>query len=142
MGKVVSYRDLDAWKVGMIVVEQTYTLSALLPSAERYGLCAQMRRSAVSIPSNIAEGQSRGTARNCLHFVRIALGSSGELDTQLELARRLRFLSPQSAQELQSSIDRVRQLLYGLRREQQRRLLLPAGSLLFFLYLGSTRLFT
>lgn len=141
MGKVVSYRDLDAWKVGMIVVEQTYALSALLPSAERYGLCAQMRRASVSIPSNIAEGQSRGTARNCLHFVRIALGSSAELDTQLELARRLRFVSDESAQELQASIVRTRQLLYGLRREQRRRLLLPAGSLLLFLFLGSASVF-
>jgi four helix bundle protein len=137
MDKVVSYRDLDAWKVAMVLVEQTYTLSALFPAAERYGLCSQMRRASVSIPSNIAEGQSRGTARNCLHFVRIALGSSAELDTQLELARRLRFVSHDAARELQSSIDRVRQLLYGLRREQLRRLLLPAGSLLLFLLLRS-----
>jgi four helix bundle protein len=137
MSKVVSYRDLDAWKVGMTVVEQTYAVSKLLPVEERYGLCSQMRRSSVSIPSNIAEGQSRGTARNCLHFVRIALGSSAELDTQLELARRLRFVSQEAARDLQSSVDRVRQLLYGMRREQLRRLLLPAGSLLLFLLLGS-----
>lgn len=136
MGKVVSHRDLDAWKIGMVVVEQTYTLSALLPATERYGLCAQMRRASVSIPSNIAEGQSRGTARNCLNFVRIALGSSAELDTQLELARRLRFVSDEVARELQSSIDRVRQLLYGMRRQQLQRLLMPAGTLLLFL-LGS-----
>jgi four helix bundle protein len=141
MGKIVSYRDLDAWKVGMAVVEQTYSLSALFPPAERYGLCAQMRRASVSIPSNIAEGQSRGTARNCLNFVRIALGSSAELDTHLELARRLRFVSQDATRDLQSSIDRVRQLLYGMRREQHRRLLLPAGSLLLFLFLGSASLF-
>jgi hypothetical protein len=62
VGKVVTYRDLDAWKVGMIVAEQTYALSASLPAAERYALCVEMRRASVSIPSNIAEGQSRGTA--------------------------------------------------------------------------------
>lgn len=139
MSKVLNYRDLDAWKIAMVVVEQTYALSALLPPDERYGLCAQMRRSSVSIPSNIAEGQSRGTARNCLNFVRIALGSSAELDTQLELARRLRFASLEATRDLQSSIDRVRQLLYGMRREQQRRLLLPSGSLVLFLLLGSVR---
>ena len=137
MDKVVSYRDLDAWKIAMVVVERTYTLSALFPTDERYGLRSQMRRAAVSIPSNIAEGQARGTARNCLHFVRIALGSSAELDTQLELARRLRFVSQEAARDLQSSIDRVRQLLYGMRREQLRRLLLPVGSLLLFLLLRS-----
>jgi four helix bundle protein len=142
MGKIVNYRDLDAWKIGMVVVEQTYALSALLPAAERYGLCAQMRRSSVSIPSNIAEGQSRGTARNCLNFVRIALGSSAELETQVELARRLRFVSHEATRELQSSIERVRRLLYGMRREQQRRLLLPAGSLLLLLFLGSACLVT
>jgi four helix bundle protein len=141
MGKVVNSRDLDAWKIGLIVVEQAYAVSALFPAAERYGLSAQMRRASVSIPSNIAEGQSRGTARNCLNFVRVALGSSGELDTQLQLARRAHFVSPDVTRELQSSIDRVRQLLYGMRREQQRRLLLPAGSFLLFLFLGSASLF-
>jgi four helix bundle protein len=134
MGKVLSYRDLDAWKIGMIVVEQTYALSRLLPADERYGLCAQMRRSSVSIPSNVAEGQSRGTARNCLNFIRMALGSSAELDTQLEVARRLRFVSHDTTRDLQSSIDRVRQLLYGIRREQRRRLLLPGASLTLFLF--------
>jgi len=124
----------------MTLVEQTYAISKLLPMEERYGLCAQMRRAAVSIPSNIAEGQSRGTARNCLHFVRIALGSSAELDTQVELARRLRFVLPEATQELQSSIDRVRQLLFGMRRAQQQRLLLPGGSLLLFLFLAAARL--
>jgi four helix bundle protein len=134
MSKILNYRDLDAWKIGMTVVEETYKLSALLPATERYGLCAQMHRSSVSIPSNIAEGQSRGTPRNCLYFVRIALGSSAELDTQLEVSRRLQFVSADAARHLQASIERVRQLLYGMRREQQRRLLLPTGAVLGFLF--------
>jgi four helix bundle protein len=125
--KILSYRDLDAWKVGMTVVQQTYELSRAFPPEERYGLCAQMRRASVSIPSNIAEGQGRRLVKSCLYFVNVAIGSSGELDTQLELARRLRFVSPETAGELQASIDRVRQLLHGMRRQKQLKLLGTAG---------------
>jgi hypothetical protein len=71
-----TFRDLDAWNVGMTVVELTYGVARLLPSEERYELSAQMRKAAVSIPSNVAEGFARGTARVCVHFVRIALGST------------------------------------------------------------------
>lgn len=128
MDKILSYRDLDAWKVGMTLVEQAYELTRLFPPAERYGLCAQMRRASVSIPSNIAEGQGRRLPKSSLYFIAVALGSSGELDTQLELARRLRFVSVEAACDLQASIDRVRQLLHGMRREKERRLLGAAGA--------------
>jgi four helix bundle protein len=130
MQKVLSYRELDTWKVAITVVEQTYGLSAGFPPSERYGLCAQMRRASVSIPSNVAEGQSRRSPRGRVSFLNIALGSSAELDTQLELARRLRFVPEETTRELQVSIDRVRQLLYGMRREQERRLRVPLGVLL------------
>ena len=70
MSGMKSYRELDTWKLAMTLVEATYTLTGLFPDTERYGLIAQMRRCAVSIPSNIAEGQARGMVRVGLHFVR------------------------------------------------------------------------
>jgi len=135
MAGVRTYRDLDTWQVGMTVVEQTYRLTAFLPSSERFGLCSQMRRAAVSIPSNVAESHGRGVQRGCVYFLNVALGSNAELDTQLEAARRLRFVSPEQARDLQGSIDRVRQLLYGLRREKERQIATPVVSALVFVTL-------
>jgi len=105
MDKILSYRDLDAWKVGMTIVEQTYELTKRFPQEERHGLTAQMWRASVSVPSNIAEGQGRRLVKSSLYFINVAIGSSGELDTQLELARRLRFVTMEAARELQNSLD-------------------------------------
>jgi four helix bundle protein len=142
MAGLKSHRDLDAWKVGMTVVEQTYSVSRLFPSEERYRLTAQMRKAAVSIPSNVAEGFARGAAKACLYFVRIALGSNAELDTQLEVARRLRFVTEAAARDLQESIDRERQILHGMRRDRERQISVSVGSFLLCLALGSATLFT
>jgi four helix bundle protein len=126
----------------MDVVEHTYRLTALLPDSERFGLCSQMRRAAVSVPSNVAESHGRGLVRGCLYFLSVSIGSTAELDTQLEAARRLRFVSNDQSRELQGSIDRVRQLLYGLRREKERQLAKPVASILVFLALSSASLMT
>jgi four helix bundle protein len=117
-----TYRDLDAWKLAMTLVETTYALTRLLPDSERYNLISQMQKSATSIPSNIAEGQGRGTVRFGLWFLRVATGSAAELDTQVELARRLKYVTLETTRELDSQLERVRQMLYGLRREHERRL--------------------
>lgn len=130
MGELKNYRDLDAWKVAMDMVETTYCLTQPFPDNERYGLTSQMRRCSVSIPSNIAEGQARGTVRFGLHFIRVALGSTAELSTQVELARRLKFTTYEATRELDSQLERVRQMLYGMRREHERRLLTVAGTAL------------
>jgi len=140
MSQVKTYRDLDTWQVGMTLVEETYRVTARLPGSERFGLCAQMRRAAVSIPSNVAESHGRAVSRGCLYFINVAIGSNAELDTQLEAARRLRFVSEDGSRELQGSIDRVRQLLYGLRREKERQIAVPLASVAFLLALGSTLL--
>lgn len=95
-----TYRDLDAWKLAMTLVETTYELTRLLPNSERFNLIAQMQRSATSIPSNIAEGQGRGTVRFGLWFLRVATGSAAELETQLELTRRLKYVTPDQTREL------------------------------------------
>jgi four helix bundle protein len=141
MTTVKSYRDLDTWRVGMTVVEQTYRLTALLPPSERFGLSSQMRRASISIPSNVAESHGRGLVRGCLYFLSISIGSTAELDTQLEAARRLRFVAPEQASDLQDSIDRVRQLLYGLRREKERQLATPVVSVVILIGLSTVSLF-
>jgi four helix bundle protein len=117
-----TYRDLDAWQKAMDLSECIYKLTQVFPDTERYGLISQMRRSSVSIPSNIAEGQARGTVAFGLYFLRVAMGSTAELDTQLELARRLRFVTTDAARQVDQQLERVRQMLYGMRREHQRRL--------------------
>ena len=134
-----TYRDLDAWKLAMTLVETTYSLTRQLPDSERYNLISQMQRSATSIPSNIAEGQGRGTVRFGLWFLRVATGSAAELDTQVELARRLKYVDAEKTRELDSQLERVRQMLYGLRREHERRLAAAGATvLLVFLLLRAS----
>src|SRR5258706_10696824 len=88
---VRSFRDLDVWRLGLELVEVIYRCTATFPKSETFGLAAQMRRAAVSIPSNIAEGQARKSTKEFLQFISIALGSLAELDTQLELTVRLNY---------------------------------------------------
>lgn len=139
MGGMKSDKELDSWQLAMTLVETTYRVTELLPDGERYGLVSQMRRCAVSLPSNIAEGQARGTARFGLYFVRIAIGSSAELTTQLELARRLKFLTAETTRGIDDQLDRVRQMLYGMQREHLRRIGASGGIVisLFFLLRAS-----
>ncbi|WP_373545497.1 four helix bundle protein [Chamaesiphon sp.] len=95
---VSSFRDLRVWQLGMEVAEKVYRLTADFPKSETYGLSSQMRRSAVSIPSNIAEGQGRDSTKEFLHFLAIAFGSICELETQLLLAHRFSYLSDNDLQ--------------------------------------------
>jgi four helix bundle protein len=81
----------------MIAVVLTYRLSMAFPADERFGLSAQMRRAAVSVPSNIAEGQARKSPRAFIHYIGVALGSLAELDTQLDVAIRLQYISAEAA---------------------------------------------
>jgi len=137
-----TYRDLDAWQGAMDLSEGIYKLTQVFPDTERYGLISQMRRSSVSIPSNVAEGQARGTVAFGLYFLRVGIGSAAELDTQLELARRLRFVTADATREVDRQLERVRQMLYGMRREHQRRLVITGvriSSVLLLLF-AATRL--
>jgi len=142
MGDAKTYRDLDAWQGAMELSEAVYKLTQVFPDTERYGLISQLRRSSVSIPSNIAEGQARGTVLFGLQFLRVAIGSAAEVDTQLELARRLRFVTGDATRQIDAQLERVRQMLYGMRREHQRRLAIAgakAGSVLLVLF-AATRM--
>ncbi|HYB95777.1 MAG TPA: four helix bundle protein [Vicinamibacterales bacterium] len=112
---VDSYRDLEVWQVGMALVEQVYAMTEQLPPTEMYGLSAQLRRAVVSIPSNIAEGKAVGGQSYCRHL-RIALGSQSELQTQLELARRLNMIGDADYARLMERSSQVGRMLAGLLR--------------------------
>lgn len=106
------HEGLAAWQKAMPLVEHVYACSARYPDEERYGLTAQLRRAAVSIPSNIAEGAARRSTPEFLRFLSIARGSLAELDTQLQIAIRLGYHPPPEA--LHACIDDVFALLTGL----------------------------
>lgn len=89
--KVYSHKDLVVWQKSMELVIAVYDLTDKFPKEEIYGLTSQMRRSAISIPSNIAEGRKRGTRKDYRQFLIIAYGSGAELETQIEIAKRLSF---------------------------------------------------
>jgi four helix bundle protein len=91
---VKSFRDLEVWQLALDLAETIYRCTADFPKTELYGLTAQMRRAAVSVPSNIAEGQARTSSKEFLHFLSFALGSLAELETQIELAVRLQYPAP------------------------------------------------
>ena len=133
MSEIRDHRDLEAWRVAMDAVLETYRVSADFPKAEIYGLVSQMRRAAVSVPSNIAEGQIR-MFRAAINYLNIALGSIAELDTQLEVALRLGYVSSDRLADLQKLIVSERRLVHGLRRARRRTLAAavaaPAGLLL------------
>ncbi|WP_169978464.1 four helix bundle protein [Tautonia rosea] len=109
-----NYRDLIAWQRAMDLVEQVYQDTARFPNEERFGLTNQLRRSAVAIPSNIAEGQGRGGNREFHRFLSIAHGSLREVETQLLIADRLRYLDDPATSELLSRCSEVGRLLNGL----------------------------
>jgi four helix bundle protein len=94
------YKTLDVWQQGMKLVEHTYRATSSFPKAELYGLTSQLRRAAVSIPSNVAEGSCRRNNRVYANHVAIALGSHGELETYIELASRLGFLTNKERESL------------------------------------------
>ncbi len=114
MGTTSGYRDLLAWQEAMKLAVMVYHFTRRFPREEIYGLTAQIRKSAASIPSNIAEGAARNSAREFYHFLGISAGSLAEVETQLELAARLEYakLDPPMAQQAQ----KVGMLLQGLRR--------------------------
>jgi four helix bundle protein len=118
---IQSYRDLEAWQLAMQLVVRAYELSAEFPQAERYGLTSQLRRAAVSVPSNIAEGHQHPT-KHYLHFVTVAIGSLAEAETQIELAVRLRMTPAEKAHEVAGVARSVGRLLHALRRSLRVRL--------------------
>lgn len=106
------HHRLRAWQDGLALVQKIYGLSATFPQDERYGLTAQLRGAAVSVPSNIAEGAARGSRKEFLHFLVMARGSLSEIDTQLRIAQGLGFLPPDS--DIHVELDALFGTLGGL----------------------------
>jgi four helix bundle protein len=113
---VKNYRDLIVWQKAMDLVTLVYQFTESFPQKEVFGLTNQVRRAAVSIPSNIAEGQGRNSNRDFRHFLSIARGSLQEVETQLELARRLGYLDEIDLINISESSCEVARLINGLSR--------------------------
>ena len=106
-----SYKDLIVWQKSMDLTVEVYHLAKLLPKEETYALSDQMRRSAVSIPSNIAEGQGRNSTRDFVRFLSIARGSQTELETQLLICERLGYISSEKLKIAIELCDEVNKML-------------------------------
>ena len=115
--KPQNYKDLVVWQKGIELAKIVYRLSAKFPGEEKFGLVAQMRRAAISIPSNIAEGQARRTTGEFIQFISHAEGSVAELSTQLILATELQFSSSDDAEPALELTVHLRRMLNGLRRK-------------------------
>jgi four helix bundle protein len=113
---VQSFRDLTAWQKAMDLVELVYGATRDWPKEEIYGLTSQVRRAAVSVPSNIAEGQGRNSTKEFLRHLRIAYGSLCELETQLLVAQRLDYLNSETTKHLLINAAEVGRLVNGLTR--------------------------
>ena len=131
-----SFRDLLVWQKAMDLADGVYTATADFPRHELFGLTSQMRRAAVSIPSNIAEGRALGGGRY-RHHLRIALGSEAELQTQIELAVRRAYLPLDRARQLLNDASEVGRMLHGVLNGLARRRLAGLTGLLLLVYSAS-----
>ena len=119
--KVSDYKDLLVWQKGITLVKRIYQITQTFPAEEKFGLISQMRRAAVSVPSNIAEGQARRTTGEFVQFISHAEGSVAELDTQLVVAIELGYCARSEAQVAFDLISELRKMLNALRRKLQAR---------------------
>ena len=109
-----THKDLDVWKDGISFVTKVYKMTSSFPKEELYGITSQIRRAAISIPSNIAEGAARKTANEFRQFLHIALSSAAELNTQLIISNNLGFLNKDQMDTLNSELDSLSRRIQGL----------------------------
>ncbi len=109
-----AYKELIVWQKSMQLAKLIYELTNRFPSHELYGLCSQMRRCSVSVPSNIAEGSGRQSKKEFQQFLSIAMGSATELETQILLARNLSYVDEKAVQFVLGLVDEVQKMLYHL----------------------------
>ena len=117
---VKRYSDLVAWQKAMDLVEAVYRTTRAFPKEELYGLSSQLRRAAISIPSNIAEGHCRNGRREFVHYLSIALGSLGELETQVMISERLGYLAAHESSKIQASAAEAGRIIVGLMHSLER----------------------
>ncbi|NMB80834.1 MAG: four helix bundle protein [Ignavibacteria bacterium] len=116
-----SHKDLDVWKRAVDLVTNLYDATKKFPKNEIYGISNQIRRAAVSIPSNIAEGAARNHAKEFVQFLYVALGSSSELETQLLICKNLKYLSDDVSENIQKELDSIRKMIIGLIRNLENK---------------------
>lgn len=109
-----NFRNLKVWQLSMELVEEVYKVTSQFPKEELFGLTSQLKRSAVSVPSNIAEGSAKSSEKDFSRFLEISMGSSCELETQLILAQRLGMLSEESLNSLITQLHEVQKMVTGL----------------------------
>lgn len=115
----MDHKDLDVWKKSMELVEHTYKITSSFPASEIYGLTNQLRRASVSVVSNIAEGSGRKSDKELLYFLNVSLGSLAELETQIEIAYRLSFIS--DVEDTFQLVTETRKLIIGFRNYINKR---------------------
>ena len=115
------HKDLDVYKKSVEMVVEVYGLTAKFPKEEMFGLVSQIRRSATSVPSNIAEGSARNSAKDYVRFLYIALGSAAELETQLLIASRLSFITEAEYAVFSEKINTISKMLQGLIRHNKQK---------------------
>ncbi len=111
---IETYRDLDIWKKGIEVVKDVYKLTEEFPKQETYGLISQLRRSAISIPSNVAEGFKRYHNKEYKQFLHMSLGSCGELETQITIANELKYIQESEEAILLEKLDHIGRMISNL----------------------------
>ena len=111
-----SYRDLEVWQKSMVLAKEVYQVTSSFPTDEKFGLTNQMRRAAVSIPSNLAEGHARSGTQEFKHFISIAIGSVAELETQILLSVELGYLNRDRENDLLVELDTIGKMLRGLHK--------------------------
>lgn len=111
-----THLDLDVWKRSLEFVTLIYRLTGKFPKSEIYGITSQIRRSAISIPSNIAEGAGRTSKKEFSHFLSISLGSLAELETQLIISDNLNYLDSGLLNDLISKLSSIRKMIFGLKK--------------------------
>ena len=116
MGQIRSYRDLTTWRKARALVKNVYELTKLLPAEDLYGLTRQIRRAAVSVPSNIAEGYGRGSRKDYMRFLQMGRGSLYELETQLLPASDLGYVDQARMEPVLAEVGECSRLLHGLLR--------------------------
>ncbi len=110
------FKDLEVWKVSIEMVEEVYDITSCFPKHEMFGIVNQIRRSAVSIPSNIAEGAGKRTNKDFKKYIAIASGSCNELETQLIISRNLEYMSAVEFTGVEEKLSRIQNMLFGLQR--------------------------
>ena len=123
VSNISSYKNLKIWQKSIDFVERIYNITKLFPKEEIYGLTSQIRRCAVSISSNIAEGSSRRSDKEFIRFVNISYGSLSELETQLYIANRLQFIDSNQYIEFELQIAELGKMLNGLRLSLEKKLI-------------------